>query len=173
MILSVYNWNLYLLYFLVVLAIVSWAILGVFLDKTKYKLFNALVLVVSVFIILRLTIIGRTTFSKREFMFFIDNKNELWREMFMNAILYLPFGVSLSALIRYKSVIAGFLLSLIIEAWQYYAAIGVAQGTDVIMNTLGCAFGILPIFLIRYFNKINLKERSIAKAKQIYKTIKE
>lgn len=31
-----------------------------------------------------------------------------------------------------------------IESWQYMAGSGLAQGTDVIMNTLGAAIGSVP-----------------------------
>ena len=43
-----------------------------------------------------------------------------------------------------------FLLSLVIESWQYYAGTGTAQVTDVICNTLEAAIGTLSFLLFSH-----------------------
>ena len=46
-------------------------------------------------------------------------------------------------------VLAGFVLSFGVEVWQYATGAGLAQGTDVLCNTLGAAVGILPVWVNR------------------------
>ena len=75
--------------------------------------------------------------------------NEFFREMFMNAVLYVPFGLAACGLIGPWGVLAGFLLSAGIEGWQYATGAGLAQGTDVLCNTLGAAVGMLPVWANR------------------------
>lgn len=71
----------------------------------------------------------------------------------MNAFLYFPLGLSLSVLIGPWAILAAFVLSLGIETWQYFAGTGLAQGTDVICNTLGCAIGAIPWFVSRLMSR--------------------
>lgn len=69
------------------------------------------------------------------------------REMIENFIVFIPFGLLLSAsfkrvrLWRKLAVIGA--LSVIVEILQYILAIGLTDITDVIMNTLGGLAGLL------------------------------
>lgn len=85
--------------------------------------------------------------------FFADISNEFFREMVMNAFLYYPLGLALSVLIGLWSIPLAFMFSVGIETWQYFAGTGLAQGTDVICNTLGCAIGALPFFISKRINR--------------------
>ena len=67
-------------------------------------------------------------------------------EMISNFIAFIPFGVLLGVnfkrtLFRYK-IAAIFAFSLVVEIVQYTLAIGVADITDLIMNTLGGFLGL-------------------------------
>lgn len=67
-------------------------------------------------------------------------------EMISNLVAFIPFGVMLGVnfkhvLCRYK-IIAIFAFSLAVEIIQYALAIGVADITDIIMNTLGGFIGL-------------------------------
>lgn len=67
-------------------------------------------------------------------------------EMISNLVAFIPFGVMLGVnlkhvLCRYK-IIAIFAFSLAVEIIQYALAIGVADITDIIMNTLGGVIGL-------------------------------
>jgi glycopeptide antibiotics resistance protein len=67
-------------------------------------------------------------------------------EMIANLVAFIPFGVMLGvnfkqAAFRYK-IVAIFAFSLAVEITQYALAIGVADITDVIMNTLGGVLGL-------------------------------
>ena len=86
-------------------------------------------------------------------------------EMIANILAFVPFGVMLGVnfkqvVFRHKlAVILAF--SLAVESIQYVLAIGVADITDVIMNTLGGFVG-LAIYAVvnKYTNERHL-ERSI------------
>ena len=71
----------------------------------------------------------------------------------MNALLYVPLGFTLTVLIGPQSILAAFVLSLVIETWQYFAGTGLAQGTDVIMNTLGCVVGVIPYIIVKFIDR--------------------
>jgi len=68
-------------------------------------------------------------------------------EMISNIVAFIPFGVMLGVnfkqvVFRYK-IAAVFAFSLAVEIIQYALAIGVADITDVIMNTLGGFIGLV------------------------------
>lgn len=135
---------------------------------------NTLGLLISIYGILSYTVQNRMPSNTHQFTFFAPYTNEFYREMLMNAFLYFPFGLTLSTLLssthlmnsgenkkdKNKSgkvigpvsltISIGFLISITIESWQYFAGTGLAQGTDVIMNTLGCAIGTIPWFVVRF-----------------------
>lgn len=79
--------------------------------------------------------------------------------MFMNALLYYPFGLSLSIFLGSWSILIALIISISIEFWQYLAGTGLAQGTDVIMNTLGAAIGVLPFIIVREIVKRQDREK--------------
>ena len=73
-------------------------------------------------------------------------------EMIANVVAFIPFGVMLcvnfkQVLFRHKIAII-FAFSLAAEVIQYALAIGAADITDVIMNTLGGSLGLAAYFVI-------------------------
>lgn len=110
-------------------------------------------LIVAIYGILLYTVFGRTPSDNRTFVFAAPYTNEFHREMFMNALLYYPFGLSLSVFLGPWSILVAFLSSVAIESWQYLTGSGLAQGTDVIMNTLGAAIGALPCLIVKHVVK--------------------
>ena len=68
-------------------------------------------------------------------------------EIAYNALFFVPLGIYLSVLDitdrAWKRVMTGFLASIAFEGAQYLFAIGASDITDVIMNTLGTALGVL------------------------------
>ena len=72
--------------------------------------------------------------------------------MIANVVAFIPFGVMLGVnfkqvLFRHKIAII-FAFSLAAEVIQYALAIGAADITDVIMNTLGGSLGLAAYFVI-------------------------
>ena len=113
-------------------------------NKRLTKIIAGLLSLVALYGILSYTVIGRTPSDTHTFVFTAPIGNEFIRELYMNALLYYPFGLSLTVLIGPWSILISFLLSVTIELWQYITGSGLAQGTDVIMNTLGAAIGVVP-----------------------------
>lgn len=118
-----------------------------------FNTINILLAMASLYGILGFTVFGRTASKEYTFIFFAPYTNEFYREMFMNALLYFPLGLTLTVLIGPWSILVAFLLSISIESWQYFAGTGLAQGTDVIMNTLGVAIGSLPYIIVKIMNR--------------------
>jgi len=82
-------------------------------------------------------------------------------EVLMNAVLFFPFGVYLKMLDlpSHRAILSGFLLSFVLELCQFAFALGAADITDLITNTLGTASGVflylLVLKLFRNKTKIN------------------
>lgn len=149
----VYAWPLSQVYLTVAFAILLWVNLYLRLGKKQWKIFNMAVIPAALYVIYRMTVAGRQPSDSHVFVWASGYSNEFWREMIMNAFLYVPLGLSLTAMIGPWSILAALLCSASIETWQYFAGTGLAQGTDVIMNTLGCAIGAIPWFLSRGIEK--------------------
>ena len=65
----------------------------------------------------------------------VDAINNVW--------LFVPFGTGLYAILRKKRVwIFALLLSIMIEATQYFTGLGIAELDDLFGNTLGGVIGI-------------------------------
>ena len=78
---------------------------------------------------------------------------QMVREMVWNLIVFIPLGAYLKAFCekrRFLSLLGiGFAVSLGFEVIQFVFAIGASDVTDVIMNTAGCAIGILLFLLMK------------------------
>lgn len=117
--------------------------------RNAFRIINALLAMIAVYGILRYSVLNRDPSSNHVFAWAAEHNDEFYRELFMNALLYYPLGLALSVFAGPWSILAGFLLSMAVEIWQYCAGTGFAQGTDVIMNTLGCAIGALPYIIVK------------------------
>lgn len=125
----------------------------------------------SIYIILSLTIFSRTASEYKivllPFYSFIAAKDtpEMWRQLFMNIVLFVPFGAfgasALSEKLSFKARIAimssaGCVLSLMIESVQYFCSLGEAWTDDVLCNALGAFLGATVIVAT---NRLMLKQR--------------
>lgn len=116
----------------------------------------------SVILIIIFTLYGRKIGGKTEislipFITFINARTlpELYRTMFMNMLLFMPFGLSLPFMLPGKinnkpviTIICGFVLSSVIEAVQFFCKIGCCETDDVIMNTLGVTIGVTSYIIV-------------------------
>lgn len=86
---------------------------------------------------------------------FDDEGDLIWGEIAYNTLLFAPFGIYLGMLTRWtlrSQVLAIAALSFGFELAQYLFALGVADVTDLIDNTLGGGFGIgISAVLTRLF----------------------
>lgn len=117
-----------------------------------WRMFNILIVVLSIYGILKFTVFDRSCSDIHRFVWYLANHEDPIWEMGMNTFLFYPFGLSLTVLIGPWSILISFAMSVIIEVWQFFSGTGLAQGTDVLFNTLGCALGASPWIL--YFKTI-------------------
>lgn len=152
--LQIYAQPLYLVVAEMILLIILWAWFKNRYGKLLWwKLFNLAVFVLAVSAILYSTVYSRTESYKVPvfipFHSFYQAKTEpeIYRAMLMNLFLFEPIGLSLPNILPKKAnpvvatVIIAMLLSVFIEAIQYYFCLGRCETDDVIMNTLGAAVG--------------------------------
>ena len=130
-----------------------WGVLQHLLNRKLWKFINVAAVLCSLYGVLLYSAIGRQPSVEHVIAFFAPSGNEFFRELLMNVFLYFPLGLSLTVLIGPWAILAGFALSLGIECWQYFAGTGLAQGTDVLCNTLGCAIGAIPWLVNRWIDK--------------------
>ncbi len=77
--------------------------------------------------------------------------NQALRQILFNVLLYVPFGVIVAAFCRriWLMILLGIGLSVLTEAFQYWAGLGWADIDDVVSNSIGLAFGTFLYCLIR------------------------
>ena len=137
--------------------------------KQHWKVFNYIVVILSVILILYATIFSRsdeiTKLILQPFYSFKIAKiqNEMYRSMLMNIVLFVPFGLSFASILSQRQTVStriaitsllGLLLSVLIESVQYFCKLGEAWTDDVICNTLGAFIGPLTLVLWKvYFLK--------------------
>lgn len=126
-----------------------------------WKAINTFTLIISLVTIIYLTLYhrGESEYDVilTPFHSFIEAQiqPEMYRSMLMNVFLFEPLGLSLSGLLPKKwyslaiTVVVGMLFSIGIEAAQFYYDLGRCEVDDVIMNTLGCAIGMVPVILAK------------------------
>lgn len=151
---NIYAIQLWKLYLITAFAMFAWYMLAVYSKKTDkeekvFRLIGLFMTVFAVYGILYYTVWHRNAGEEHQFLFASNYSGEFFREMFMNGLLYLPMGLGLSVFVGPWVTLIAFLISVGIETWQYLAGTGLAQGTDVLMNTLGAAFGMLPVLAAR------------------------
>lgn len=140
------------------IGVLVWTLLSIALfNKKIWKTINGVLLFVSVVGILQYTVLGRSSSSNHVFVMILqEHEDPIW-EMGMNAFLYFPFGLTLTVLVGKWSIVIALFLSVTIEAWQFLFGTGLAQGTDIIMNTLGTVIGALPFFVVILVKWIEVK----------------
>ena len=72
-------------------------------------------------------------------------------EVVLNALVFVPLGLycSMLGMKPWKAILLGFAVSLLFETLQYALSIGAADVTDLLMNTLGTAIGVVFERLLR------------------------
>ena len=146
---NIYVARLWVVVILALAAVLIWGLLGRIVPRRVWKPVCGAAALLATVLVLWLTVWNRTPSEEHVFTWAAAYTNEFFREMFMNAVLYVPFGLAACGLIGPWGVLAGFLLSAGVEVWQYATGAGLAQGTDVLCNTLGAAVGMLPIWANR------------------------
>ena len=146
--------KLWQLFLAAVCALVVWYALAENLEKTRkgktaFRVLSGLMAVLAVYGIFAYTVLNRNTRGMHQFVLVSQNNHEFLRELFMNGLLFLPLGLALSVFLGEWTILVAFLISTGIEVWQFAAGTGLAQGTDVLMNTVGATIGTIPLWIIR------------------------
>lgn len=158
-----------------------WAIMSLIRPK-GWRTFNLILLPLSVIGVALATLVGRETGEEFEAYLIPFEKwrwaleqPEYYREMFMNGLLFVPFGTAASYLLPEKRrlaariLLAVFLAALVsaaVEYLQYRLNVGYFDIDDILCNVLGAFFGSAHLLLaplippsIDYFTDIGKRFR--------------
>ena len=164
--------------------IVTWAIFNSNLNMFK-KLINVAIVFGTILAIVYTTLLKRTVgnyqLELRPFYTFVmaQSQIEYYRTFFMNALLFVPLGLSMPYVLSKNSrkwpvfvtVVFAFILSVGIEFLQYYYQLGRCETDDVIANTLGAAVGTLSycfyVKILKNREKGSLMQKNINNSQKL------
>ena len=149
-----YTQPMYHVYLEAIAMYILWLIAMFVLRDKARRIISVIGLILSIVLILLFTVSGRKSgsydISLIPFITFVYAKNnsELYRSMFMNLLLFMPLGLcmpfALPKKVKIKGLLtigAGMVLSIAIEAIQFFFSLGRCETDDVIMNTTGVIIG--------------------------------
>lgn len=150
---------------IMILLLLLWTALGYRFQKKlqkKYlwKICNGILAIGALLAILMVTLSSRDSAAAEVCLIPFNSffrariQPEIYRSMLMNVFLFFPFGLTLPHALpdkcRHKALTAilfSLLLSVSIEALQYYFCLGRTETDDMLCNTLGCAIGTISYIL--------------------------
>lgn len=154
--LSIYGGMLFILFYVSILIIVNKGI------REGWRMSAGLLLIEYVFLLFCSTVLFRKAsiqFGGYDFhpfwsyMAIWEGKEHLVVENIMNVVVFIPVGLLLGfAFVKIKwlnVLVAGFFISITIEASQLFFKRGFAEFDDVFHNTLGCMIGYGIFMVIR------------------------
>lgn len=147
--------------FICLISLIFWCMVSNFSFKTFWKIINAVIVIVSLFLIVYTTIIRTSeirSISLVPFISFVKAKvqPELYRSMLFNCLMFIPFSLGLAGILPEKIkigrrvgivIITGLALSICIETLQYIFSLGNTETDDVIMNTLGSFIAAIALLI--------------------------
>ena len=172
-----YACDIHKIILIIVMTVLLWGYVNFWFMKTAtakivwYNL-NILIFAISLMSILVLTLFSRKATQKCDicliplYTFYLaTNSTEMYRTMFMNVLLFVPFGMSMPFILPkaskkriVKTNLYALLLSLIIESVQYILALGRTEVDDLICNTLGAAIGCMSYWMCNLMIKQKTKK---------------
>ena len=173
---NIYVSNISSILIAIPILLLVWSMIGTAFYKYM-RIIGAVLAVIAIGAILYITVFSRGESGKgADFIPFSSFARakiqpEMYRSMLMNVFLFVPLGLSLpyvfSGSIAKRILLAiliGFLLSVTVEAIQYFAHLGMAETDDVICNTVGTAIGscafLLSLLWSKLFNKTKRRRTS-------------
>lgn len=131
-----------------------------------WRVANTVLFLLSLYFILWMALLRRTPGASERRVFtelfqsirLIHIQPEQRRQIMLNILVFLPLGLSMSAALPERlskalrmalTVVFCLLLSVLIEALQYYLAMGTTEVDDVVYNTFGALLGTLPLLLVK------------------------
>lgn len=170
---EIYVSNISTILIAIPILLLVWSVIGAAFYKYM-RIIGAVLAVIAIGAILYATVISRGESGKgADFIPFSSFARaklqpEMYRSMLMNVFLFIPLGLSLPFVFGGSTgkrilftILAGLLLSVTVEAIQFYAHLGMTETDDMISNALGTAIGgcayLLALLWRKLFNKT--KER--------------
>ena len=152
--------SMWLIISVVAVFAVGWGLLEYWLYRNAklYTVVNAVLLAVSIFFILSITLLFRVSEDYQsvsviplDFFFTTGNSRALFKSMGMNIVMFIPLPLFGCSLFRCRSnmkagvifIVSGIGFSILIEIMQYLFVLGQPDADDVIFNTLGLLIGYL------------------------------
>ncbi len=132
--------------------------------QKAWRLLNCVFLLFASYFIIHITLISRTLEIKIlnikpfSLIFASFTQPEIYRSVFMNVALFVPFGIVLSQLLPKHSeprlrfaivILSGLLFSICIECVQFVYSLGQTEIDDLICNTFGSMLGGVTVFYDR------------------------
>lgn len=124
--------------------------------KLCYKIFNAVMFGVTVFLILCVTLRYRTeqdysvSMVPFSLLYHSFSDSVVFMSLALNIVMFIPYGLFGCSLFRCTSkrsaiifIVSGVALSVLIETAQFFLSIGNTEIDDVICNSLGLVIGFL------------------------------
>lgn len=146
--------------------ILVWSVIGAVFYK-HMRIIGTVLAVIALGAILYATVLSRSGGSKEVYLIPFSTferakiQPEFYRSMLMNVFLFMPLGLALPFVYSGSTgkrilftVLTGLLLSVTVEAIQYFAHFGMTETDDVICNTLGTAIGSCAYLLTLLWRKI-------------------
>ena len=147
-----------------------WSVIGAAFYKYM-RIIGAVFAVISVTAIIYVTVLSRSESGVgADFIPFSSFERakiqpEMYRSMLMNVFLFVPLGLALPFVFGggigrrvFSTILVGLLLSVIVEAIQYFAHLGMAETDDVMCNTVGTAIGCCAYLLALLWRKLCKKQ---------------
>lgn len=157
---------------------ISASVLFIWKVRDFWRYIVSIILIEFVILLYCSTVIYRNTLQERRcdlmpfwsYRAIMDGKEQYLAENIMNVVVFVPIGILLGFMIngsrfKVKSVwlfvlMTGLVISVLIEAMQYFFHKGFAETDDVMHNTLGCMIGYGMYALTRYGYK-RISKRSV------------
>ena len=142
-----------------------------FLLRGKARRIVAIVGVVLAFVLIQMfTVMFRSNdwIHELSLILFVTFENaktqpELYRTMFMNVLLFIPFGLSFPFALNYKiwysiciTALFGLGLSFCVEVLQYVFCLGRCEADDIIMNVLGVLIGTFSFVICQMLTRTKI-----------------
>jgi len=150
--------------------LLAWSMIGAAFYKYM-RIIGTVMAVIAVTAILYVTVLTRSeSGAGADFIPFSSFERakiqpEMYRSMLMNVFLFVPPGLAFPFLFGggtakriLLTTLIGFLLSMTVEAIQYFGNLGMAETDDVICNTLGTAIGCCAYLLTLLWGKLFTKD---------------
>ena len=124
-----------------------------------------------VLIILGETVLFRTVFSGQHFQPKLLWSYGVWKvqreQIAANILLFIPLGLLAGSLLKWKGILAGLGLSVVVELLQLVSQRGLCEFDDILHNTLGTFIGVSIYMLIEIMVKRKRSEDGRQKRSEI------